>query len=185
MTLPIDQDEELSSIVLSSGSVTLVSPGTVTLSGHDSKINWNDQQAPGQQGLITVRKPDPIVEFTASFLLMSDRVDDDGRDDFDRWEEFQRLIDSTTAGPKPFALAIIHPDLARQRITDVIKGTVGGMVHDGRGGARVSVVFRGFRPPKPATTSSVRQGTTTLDSADPLAARKAERDALLTEAQKP
>lgn len=185
MTLPIDQDEELSSIVLSSGSVTLVSPGTVTLSGHDSNIAWNDQQAPGQHGLITVRKPDPIVEFTASFLLMSDSQDADGQDDFSRWEQFQRLIDSTTAGPKPFALAIFHPDLARQRITDVIKGSVGGLVHDGRGGARVVVKFRGFRPPKPASTSSVRQGTTTLDPVDPLAGRKLELEALLAEAQKP
>lgn len=185
MTLPYQIADELDVIVLTHGATSLVSPGTCVISGHDQVENWQDQQAPGQTGLITVRKPPPIVEFDVTITLAGDVIDDTQRDDFDRWEEMQRMIDATTAGPKPYAIGIYHPDLARQRITEVTKKSVGGMVHDGKGGATVKVRFRGFRPPK-------RQPAVKADGSgpaggvnDPLAARKAERDALLAEAQGP
>lgn len=185
MTLPYFQDEELSVLVLTSGRLTLVSPGVVALSSPGGVINWKDQQAPGQNGMISVRGPDPISEFDATFFLSGDRVDPEGRDEFDRWDEFQRMIDSTTAGPKPFAVTVFHPDLARLNIVDVVKKSVGLMQHDGKGGASIKVSFRVHKPPKPQPSAKVEPGSPTPTPADPLAAAKAERDRLLAEAEQP
>lgn len=166
------------------------SPGVVTLSGHDRNENWDIQKAKGQVGATSQLNGADLGEFQASFYLAADSNDDDGNNDFTRWESFQNLIDSTTNGPKPVALPIYHPDLARNRYTEVVKRSVSGFAWDERGGATVVVKFGEHRPPKPkaAAKSTVKPNTNctgTRQKEDPNQARKDAVAALREEAAKP
>lgn len=145
--IPIFYDEEYSVLVL--GPMT--SPGTVTISGLARKQNWTIKQAKGQESATTIRDGEGPAEFTATFRLVADTFDPLGQTDFDRWEDFQRLVQSLVAGPKPIALPVYHPDLSRLGVTEVTLGPggVGQLVHDGAGGATVTVGFLEYRPPKP------------------------------------
>lgn len=181
--LPYLYDEEYSVILL--GTVT--SPGKVTISEHDRPENWAITQAKGSTGASTRLNGRAPGKFKASFYLAD-------QDDFDRWEDFQKLIESTTNGPKPFALPIYHPDLARNHFTEVTNGGISGMVHDGLGGATIVVTFLEYLPPKPKpaakptakpSSGGGRVGTTTVDKPDPNAAAKAELAELLAVARRP
>jgi hypothetical protein len=95
-----------------------------------------------------------------------------------------------TAGPKPFALPVYHPDMARDKITEVTNGGIGETTHDGKGGVSHFVDFLEFRPPKPkpaAKPGAKGAGKTAGKSAkpDPNAAAKAELRALVAEAKAP
>jgi hypothetical protein len=170
---------------------SLKSPGKVTLSGHDRKANWDIQSAKGTTGASSKLNGEEIVQFQASFYLAADEDDEIGNNDFTRWDEFQDLIDSMTSGPTPIALPIYHPDLCRNRITEVSRGSVGGMIHDDRGGATVVVTFVEYKPPKAKATAGAkakpagRTGTTTVSKPDPNAERKRQLAALTDEARKP
>ncbi len=184
MTVAIDLDvDPLDYILLG----TTQSPGVVVLSGHDRKKDWDVQGAKGQTGATTNLNGDPIGQFQAEFYLADD-------EDFAAWESFQRLIESTTNGPKPVALPIYHPDLARNRFTEVVSGGVSGVLHDGRGGRIVQVTFLEYRPPKPkpAAKAAAKPGQTyaTTDEGrrtppDPNAEAKRELAGLVDEARRP
>jgi len=169
---PIDHEELFNAIEL--GGV--VSPGKVTLSGHDRKITWDVKKGPGLTGATTTMKEVPPIEFTASFYLVRD--DSLGIDDFEDWEAFLRVIESTVSGPKPKALDIYHPDLASQTppITSVCKAAVAGVIHDGKGGQTVAVKFQEYRAPKPA--GGTPTGAKAKAKADPEAAALSEIDRL-------
>ncbi len=125
------------------------SPGVVRVSGNALKVGWDIQNATGVSGAITRRIGEPLKEFDAEFDL-SNELDDLNVSDFDLWDEFQSLLESTVIpGKKPFALDVYHPDLARNRITAVTLGSIGEIVLDGKGGGRIKVHFLEFRPPKP------------------------------------
>lgn len=161
---------------------TIPSPGVVTISGHDDTTPWKINSAKGTTGASMTRNGQDPRTFDASFLLVTDA-------DFDDWESFQAVVDSLSAAPKPFALAVYHPDLARQRFTEVTKAMVGGMVHDGRGGATVKVKFIEYKPPKkrPAASPNAKPGAVSGPTAtpDPNAAAKAELAGLLAQANGP
>jgi len=169
---------------------TVWSPGVVRLSGHDRDKSWDNKQAKGQSGATTTLNGDPIGEFQATFELVDDY--ETGIDEIAEWEEFQRLIESTTNGPAPVALPIYHPDLARNRYTEVTNASVGGMIHTSQGKAIVTVKFQEYRPPKPKPPAKPQAkpgggGTVPGKPArpDPNAAAKAELAGLLEEAKKP
>lgn len=175
MPNPIDDPDLYDQILLG----TTWSPGVVTLSGHDRKVDWDIKVAPGQKGATMTRKAEQPVEFSASFYLVRDVGL--GLDEFAEWDEFAKLIDSTVAAKVPKALVIYHPDLARNGISKVVKGTIGGMTHDGKGGATVVVKFQEYRPPQKATGSP----KTSPPKKDPNADVKAKLDALVAEYKKP
>lgn len=185
---PYDFDGLYSKIELGN----MQSPGVVTLSGHDRIKKWDVKSAKGQQGASTALNGDDPGKFQAEFYLVSDDTieGENGATDFDLWSVFQRLIESTTNGPKPVALPIYHPDLALNGFTEVTNGGVGGLIHDGKGGARVKVTFIEYKPAKPKTPAKAtsKPGSTANGKAnapDPNAAAKAELAALLAEAKKP
>ncbi len=194
---PYLYDEEYSVIYLGNTP----SPGKVTLSGHDRFKKWDIKEAKGQAGASSTLNGDPVGQFEATFELAADELDEDGLDDFDRWEDFQRLIESTTSGPTPIALPVYHPDLARNHFTEVTNGGVGGMVHDGRGGATIKVKFLEYKPakPKPAAKAVAKPGATPAAAGggagagggvapqkpDPNAAKKRELADLLNKAKQP
>ncbi len=189
---PYDRREELDFYVLGTGFVP--SPGVMRLSGHDRNEKWDNQSAKGTTGSSSKLNGRDIGTFTATHTLSSDNVTDDGSDDFDAWETFQRLIESTTNGPTPIALPIYHPDLARNGFTEVVSAGVGGMVHDGKGGATVTVKYQEYKPPKPkpAVKAKAKPAQTYANTdegrrspPDPNAERKAQVAALLAEAKKP
>ena len=183
MTNPIDHEELYDAIIL--GGVR--SPGLVTLSGHDRNEKWDVKEGNGQGGASTTYKGEQIAQFTASFYLVLDPTQ--GVDDFAAWEEFAQVIRSTVAGKKPLALDIYHPDLLANDILSVCKASIGGMVHDGKGGATVAVKFIEYRPPKPkagspkGSSGKAGAGTTGGGPPDPNAAAKAELDKLTKQAQ--
>lgn len=187
MTTPADIDDELSVILLGD----YFSPGVATISGHDRNKAWDNQAAKGTTGASSTLNGDPIGTFQVTFDLADD-------DDFDGWDPFQQLIESTTNGPAPVALPIYHPDLARNGFRDVVSAGISGMVYDGKGGAKVTVKFQEHRPPKPkipqratakpgtGTAGAVgADGAVTPPKPDPNAAARAELAALLTRAQGP
>jgi len=166
---------------------TLLSPGIVTLSGHNRDESWDVQAAKGSEGATSVLNGKPVGTFQASFFL----ADQDEEDD---WVAFQTLIESTTAGPKPVALPIYHPDLAANGYTEVCSAGVGGAVRDERGGVTIQVKFIEYRPPKPkpAASPTARGGGTGAPASgggappyDPNAAAKRELAGLLDEAGRP
>lgn len=131
-------DEELYDVV-TLGSAT--SPGKVTLSGHDRKVGWDIKKGTAQSGASMTRTSEDPIEFTASFYLST-------IEDFEAWPAFLAVINSTVASATPKALDIYHPDLAENDIKSVVKGTVMGTVHDGKGGQTRPVKFLEYRPPK-------------------------------------
>ncbi len=159
-------DEYLYNSIIMGG---MLSPGKVTLSGHDRKTEWDIKHGPNLDGATTTLKGSLPIEFTASFQLVKDVGQ--GIDDYAEWDKFEPIILSTVNGRKPQARDIYHPDLARNDIRSVVKASVGGFVYDGKGGATVVVKFQEYRPPK-------KQGGTPLGSKksgpDPNADVKAE-----------
>ncbi len=143
MLNPIDDEELYQSIILGG----LRSPGQVTLSGHDRKIDWDIKTAPGTKGASTTLKGLPPVEFTATFYLVRDEAL--GIDDFSLWDDFYVQLMSTISGPTPKALDIYHPDLAKNDIVSVVLSSFGGVVHDGKGGMTITVRLLEYKPPKP------------------------------------
>lgn len=167
-----------------------VSPGVVTLTGHDRNPDWDIKAAKGQTGASTSLNGQPIGMFQASFYLADD-------EEFQQWDEFQRHIESTTNGPKPVALPVYHPDLARNKFTEVVNGGISGVIHDRMGGMTVQVKFIEYKPPKPrppqkaASKASGNTGKTDANGnhqpakPDPNAGAKQELAGLLEEAKKP
>jgi hypothetical protein len=184
---PYDLGEELDYLILG----TMRSPGVVKLNGHNRIKQWDNKAAKGTTGASSALNGDPIGTFEATFYLVDDGSDPDSPTDFDLWEDFQKLIESTTNGPKPVALPIYHPDLARNRFTEVVNGGVDGMVHDDKGGATVKVKFQEHKPPKPKPPAKAQSkpgaagGPPGTQKPDPNAAAKAELGRLVTEAKKP
>jgi hypothetical protein len=155
------------------------SPGVVTLSNGDRTHEWDEQKPKGQVGCVTVNKGPKNGKFTASFYL-ADETDVAG------WDSFAALISSTVDGPKPKALSVYHPDLARNKVTDVVCESLGILSHDGKGGATVVVKFLEFRPPKPKPAAKAAAGVPAkAKRPDPNAAAKAELAALLEQAKTP
>lgn len=194
MPRPSDIEEQLSYIVLG----TTRSPGVVKLTGHDRKEKWDIKDAKGQDGASTSLQGKPIGQFTATFYLVDDGADD--LNQFDAWDSFQKLIESTTNGTKPTALPIYHPDLARNGYTTVVKSSVSGMAYDGRGGATVVVEFIEYKPPKPKTAAKAQpkaagatpttyantnEGPRSPPPSDPNADAKRELDSLVNQASAP
>jgi len=177
-TSPHTHSELYRSIILGGQA----SPGVVTLSNCDRKHGWDQQQPKGQTGEYTVNKGPKNSGFTASFYLA-------GETDVAGWDSFSALLASTVEG-KPKALSVYHPDLARNKITDVVVESIGILQHDGKGGATGVVKFIEFRPPKPKPATKAAAGTPAKTKAnasrpDPNAARKAELAALIEQARAP
>ena len=158
-----------------------VSPGTVTLTGHDRSWSWDVQKAKGQTGATSQLQGLDLAEFQASFYLAS--VEDQLA-----WPAFARVLESTVGGAAPKALAIWHPDLALQKITEACVTMIGGPIRDARGGVTVQVKFIQYSPPKPKPPASATAGTGTDGKAQKYEHNKAARNelnGLLTNAGKP
>jgi hypothetical protein len=184
MSTPNQYPDLYASIVLG----TAVSPGVVTLSGHDRELAWDTESAKDQTGASSKYNGEQVGEFQASFYLAS-------ADDQIAWPAFLRVVRSTISGPVPKALPIYHPDLAENGYTEVCAKSIGGRVRDPRGGVTVLVVFIEFRPPKPKPAKAAASGGGGTGGGsgasnpsggseyDPNAERKAELEALLEEAK--
>ncbi len=138
-----------------------------------------------QGGASTTYKGEEVAQFTASFYLVKDPVLD--LDEFEEWSAFASIIRSSLPPKgKPKALDIYHPDLAANDIKSVCKASIGGMVHDGKGGATVTVKFIEYRPAKKKGGSpSGSTSKATTKPPDPNADLKAQVAALLDEAKRP
>ena len=168
-------NEDLYNVIVLAG---VSSPGQVTLSGHESKVEWDVKSGPSLNGATTTLKARPPIEFSASFYLVKDVAQ--GLDDFADWDTFRQIIDATVAGKVPKAVDVYHPDLAANDIKSVVKASVGGMTYDGKGGATIVVKFQEYRPPR-------KQGGTPIGSKkggpDPNADLKAQVSALTAQYQ--
>jgi hypothetical protein len=136
------------------------SPGIVTLSGHEREMKLDVKDSDGQHGATTTWKGTKAGEFTASFRLIVDpsQLIDEVAD----WDEFAKVLWSTVppvSGKAPQAKDIVHPDLQRNGYSSVILRKMGGLVHDGKGGAKVDCVLAEYFPPKPAGASSPKGGS--------------------------
>lgn len=139
---PIDS-EELYDRLLISG---VFSPGFVTLSGHDREYQFDVKESDGKSGSTAEYKGEKTAQFVATFQLVKD--DTMELDEFAEWDLFQPMLEKSLATKPPSALAVYHPDLARNGIWAVSIKKIGGMQHDGQGGATVAVEFLEHRPPK-------------------------------------
>jgi hypothetical protein len=167
-----------------------VSPGVVKLTNHDRVKNWDIQKAKGSTGASTTLNGDDPGKFTATFYLASDEPLGGDFDDFDLWDDFQRYLESLVNGPKPIAVPVYHPDLARNHYTTITVARIGGMVKDSMGGASVAVDFQEYLPakPKPTAKAAAKPGGTGRGGRpkpDPNADAKAELAALLEQARTP
>jgi hypothetical protein len=180
MPNPVDNSDLFDAIVVAGKR----SPGFVKLSGHKRAHKWDIKEADGAGGASTTYKGESIAQFTATFTLVKDDVA--GTDDFAAWETFATLLRSALpSSGKPKALTIYHPDLAKNDIKTVCPATIGGMEHDGKGGASITVDFVEYRPPKKKGGAPTGTKTSTTSKVDPNADLKAELDRLLVEAKKP
>ena len=190
---PFDHEEAYRSLFFG----TKRSPGSVTLSGHDRNRQWDVKSASGQDGASSTLNSTPIGEFEATFYLVRDYLND--VDEFEEWSVFQRELDASTSGPTPKAFPIYHPDLAQQNFTECSVSSVGGLIHDGKGGAIVKVKFIEYKPAKikPPNKAKSKPGSGKGAGAggsgvqfgppapDPNQAAKDELDGLLDEAKQP
>lgn len=162
---PINDPELFDSLEL--GGIR--SPGTVKISGHDFVVDWDIKEAKGQSGATTTMKGTKLARFTAVFYLANE-------EQIALWPAFYDLLHSTIF-PKPKALDVYHPDLAVQGISSAVLETMGGVVHDGKGGQSITVKMIEYKPPKPkgGSPSGSKKSAT---APDPNAALKAELAAL-------
>ena len=153
-------------LAFTDSGVLRVSPGVVTISGNDLKIGWDVQNATATAGAVTKKVNAPLKEFDADFYL-SNEQDANGVSDFDEWDAFQAFLESTVPdNKKPHAVDVYHPDLARNHITAVTLGSIGGLVSDKKGGGSIKVHFLEYRPPKPlkAVPSTKTEGDKQIDA---------------------
>lgn len=161
------------------------SPGTVKITGHDRVIGWDVKKGPGQSGATTTRTSEDPAEITCTFYLVRDLPQ--GIDDIAQWPAFEALIRSTVSGASPKALDIYQPDLAANDIKSVVLKSMGGAVHDGKGGVTYVVKFLEYRPAKskggsPSGSKSKPKSTNGgIDPNDPNAAALAELAKLTAE----
>lgn len=159
------------------------SPGVVTLSGHEREIQLDVKQSDGTKGAATTYKGEKAAEFTATFRLVYDPSL--GVDDFADWEAFAPIFWSTVppiSGAKPVAKDIWHPDLGRNGINSCILRKMGGMSHDGRGGATIAVTLAEYYPPKPAPAGGASGSKSKKpDPNDPIAVRTKQLEDALNE----
>lgn len=159
------------------------SPGVVTLSGHDREQLLDVQEAKGQKGASTPWQGTKVASFTATFHLIYDAAQ--GIDEFGAWDLFADHLRSSippASGAKPIAFDIEHPDLARNQIKAVTIKKIGGMQHDGKGGATIAVEFQEYFPPKPAATGSAKGSATSSELDNKITAAQKEIAALKKEA---
>lgn len=124
----------------------VVSPGVVALDGHERAHRWDNKDGSGQNGATSELKGAPLAVFTMTFSLVDDPHTGN---QFEEWERFQPVLESSVSGTTPVALPIENYDLTRNRITSIVLVSIGGMNHDGKGGATVAVKVQEHRPPKP------------------------------------
>jgi hypothetical protein len=158
----------------------VTSPGVVTISGHKRAQEWDIKKGSGQDGGSTERKGTPVAQFTLTFELVNDP---ERGNQIDAWDLFQPVIERSTSGAAPVALRIEHADLARLGITEVVNGGIGGMLHDGKGGATVTWDALEYRPAK--AKGGAPTANKAADPNDPNAAAKAALNALVTELEGP
>ena len=170
---PIAQEALYDSIILAGA----FSPGVVKVSGHKRVQKYDVKEADGSAGASVTRKGESMSEFTCTFQLSIDPVL--GIDDFAAWDDFLLVLQSATAKKEPTALPILHPDLLELGIVQVVPKEIGGKVHDGKGGATVSVTFLEYLPPKPKGGSPKPKG----GKADPNSDVKKQIDDELKKAQ--
>jgi len=172
---------------------TMRSPGRCVIAGHDIVKNWNSKPAKGSTGASDTLDGDNPRDFTITYSLADDAAVEgaDAVSEFDLWDKWQAYLETTVNGPKPFALPIYHPDLARVRITEATIKKIGGRVYDGKGGASHTVTFKEYKPPKKkkAATATGKGANATAGNPaaakpDPNAAAKAELAALVAQAKK-
>jgi len=179
MPNPVDNEELFNHIRL--GPKALVSPGQVTLSFHDRTQKYDIKSADAVGGARSSWKGEELAQFQTSFYIIKDPTQ--GTNEFDEWDLYAAMIRaSLPKNAQPKALDIYHPDLVRNDIRKVSQALIGGMVHDGKGGASVVVKWLEFREPK-------RLQSTTLTAAqpkpDPNADLKAQVALRRAEAQRP
>ncbi len=167
MVNPID-DEDVYNVIELGG---VESPGQATLSGHDREIDWDIKIGPGTTGGTTTLKAQKLVAFTVS-IYMADA------EDWNDWPAFQEVLESSVKG-KGKGLDVYHPDLARNDIKSVVLQSIGGVVHDKKGGQTIAVKLLEYRPPKPAKVTPLGS----LKKDDPDAAAKAQLAALTKQYQ--
>jgi hypothetical protein len=164
----------------------MVSPGVVSLTGHERAIGWDEKSPKGTTGGTSSRTGEPLGKFVATFYLV-DEVDVTGRSDFDEWDDFQRLLESSICFEEPVALEVYHPDLARNFFSAVVLRKMGAMQPDGKGGATIAVELGEHRPEAPKTSGATGGTKTTpeTETAGDRAVREAEAelDALLAEGE--
>lgn len=158
---------------------TMVSPGTCRWSGHRRAEEWEIQKARGTAGATTLHGAPPIKRPVLNLHLVTE-------EDFDQWPAFRDYCKSLTAGSKPRAVQVLHPDLQSNDFTALTLDFVGELVYDGLGGATVQIGFIEYNPakPKPAAKAEPAQPVPP-GRPDPNAARKAELAALTSEALAP
>ena len=161
---PIDDEDLFNSLELGGTN----SPGIVkSITGHDRNITWDVKEGSGQKGASSTLKAVPLRVITVTFYLATEA-------DIGGWPTFRALCLSTTSGKKPIALDVYHPDLSVVGISSVVLASMGGPVHDGRGGQTIAVQFQEYAPPK-------RKGGSV--GKDPNAALNAELAALTKQYQ--
>jgi hypothetical protein len=164
-----------------------LSPGVVRLSGHDREQSIDIKDASGQKGATTTWKGTKVASFTATFSLVFNAADE--LDDFGAWDLWVARLWNTIpprSGKKPAAVDVYHPDLARNEIKSVIVKKIGGLIHDGKGGATVAVEFQEYFPPKPVQTGAPagtkskaeKDAAAIADAMDPVAVANAQLDAI-------
>jgi len=175
---PIDNEELFDAILVGNDR----SPGQVTVSGHDRNFKFDVKDADGAGGAHAQYKGEQLAQFTTSFYLVKDPTL--GVDEFEEWETFAAILRAALPkGGQAKALPIYHPDLAANDIKKASPQSIGGLVHDGKGGANVAVKWIEYRPPKKA--SALPTKPTPATPPDPNADLKAQIDQLLKEAQTP
>lgn len=118
-------------------------PGeVVSITGHDRKVDWDVKAASGQVGASTTLKGLPLREVTVTIYLAD-------QDDFNAWPACRTALLSTISGPKPKAIDIYHPDISANDIASVVLSSIGGVVHDKKGGQTIIIKLQEYKPPKP------------------------------------
>jgi hypothetical protein len=162
---PVNDDELYNSLELGGK----FSPGVVTISGHNRKIEWDVKNGSGQSGASTTLKSIPPVEISCAFFMATG-------EQFALWPEWRDHVNSTISGKTPKAMDAYHPDLAANGITSLVLSEFGGVVHDKKGGQTITIKFQEYKAPKPK--GGTPAGSKAKKAVDPNAAANAELAAL-------
>lgn len=162
------------------------SPGLAIVGEAKRAYNWDQKKGKGTFGFTSTFTGLPPVKASVKFMLWLSRH-------FTEWDSFRPLLKYDPTKKSIQAVDVFHPSWADVDFKSVVTGSIGSIVHEGKGLYSITVEFEEYRPaPKksavstPTRSEPTKENTTPGTQPDPIADEQQRQiAALLKQAAEP